>query len=75
MNPPLAESDLRSLDADEVRIAAAAPAEPGARAAASPAAPDLPGRAVGWLLLAGFLLLLVSEAWAANRSAAPVLSG
>ena len=75
VNPPLAESDLRTLDADEVRIAAAAPAEPGAGMAANPGAPELPGRAVGWLLLAGFGLLLVSEAWAANRSAAPVLSG
>lgn len=72
VNPPLAESDLRTLDADEVRIAAAAPSEPAGPTAASPAAPDLPGRAVGWLLLAGFGLLLVSEAWAANRSAAPV---
>ncbi len=75
VNPPLAESDLRTLDPDEVRIAAAAPAEPGDQAAASSAGPELPGRAVGWLLLAGFLLLLVSEAWAANRSAAPALPG
>ena len=71
VNPPLAESDLRTLDAAEVRMAAAASPEGEAPAAANPVAPDLPGRAVGWLLLAGFGLLLVSEAWAANRSAAP----
>ncbi|MDE2971580.1 MAG: VWA domain-containing protein [Acidobacteriota bacterium] len=71
VNPPLAESDLRTLDAAEVRMAAVASVEGEAPAAANPVAPDLPGRAVGWLLLAGLLLLLVSEAWAANRSAAP----
>lgn len=75
VNPPLAESDLRTLDPAEVRIAAVASAEGEAQAAANPVAPDLPGRAVGWLLLAGFLLLLVSEAWAANRSVAPGYPG
>ncbi|MDE2658658.1 MAG: VWA domain-containing protein [Acidobacteriota bacterium] len=74
VNPPLAESDLRSLDAAEVRIAAVAAAE-GEAAAASPVAPDLPGRAAAWLLLAAFLLLLVSEAWAANRSVASRIAG
>ena len=74
VNPPLAESDLRTLDPEDVRIAAAAPSEPGAPAAANPAAPELPGRAVSWLLLAGLGLLLAGEAWAANRSAAPAPS-
>ena len=74
VNPPLAESDLRTLDPQDVRIAAAAPTEAGVGAAAGPAVPELPGRPASWLLLAGFLLLLVSEAWAANRSAVPVLT-
>ncbi len=75
VNPPLAESDLRALDPAEVRIAAVASAAGEAQAAATPVAPDLPGRAASWLLLAGLLLLLVSEAWAANRSAAPGVPG
>ena len=75
MNPPLAESDLRTLDPAEVRIAAVASAEGEAQTAANPVAPDLPGRAASWLLLAAFLLLLLSEAWAANRSAAPGIPG
>ena len=75
VNPPLAESDLRTLDAAEVRMAAVASVEGEAQAAANPNTPDLPGRAVGWLLLAGFLLLLLSEAWAANRTAAPGVPG
>ena len=74
VNPPLAESDLRTLDAAEVRMAAAAP-QGETETAANPVAPDLPGRAAAWLLLAAFLLLLVSEAWAANRTAAPGVPG
>ena len=74
VNPPLAESDLRTLDAAEVRMAAAAP-QAETETAANPVAPDLPGRAAAWLLLAAFLLLLVSEAWAANRTAAPGVPG
>ena len=74
VNPPLAESDLRTLDAAEVRMAAAAP-QGETETAANPVAPDLPGRATAWLLLAAFLLLLVSEAWAANRTAAPGVPG
>lgn len=74
VNPPLAESDLRALDSTEVRMAAVAPAGAEEPTGVGTVAPDLPGRAMGWLLLAGLFLLLVSEAWAANRSAAPVLS-
>ncbi len=74
VNPPLAESDLRTLDGAEVRMAAAAP-QGETETAANPVAPDLPGRAAAWLLLAAFLLLLVSEAWAANRTAAPGVPG
>ena len=74
VNPPLAESDLRTLDAAEVRMAAAAP-QGETETAANPVVPDLPGRAAAWLLLAAFLLLLVSEAWAANRTAAPGVPG
>jgi len=75
VNPALAESDLRTLDPAEVRIAAVAAAEGDGQTAANPVAPDLPGRAASWLLLAGFLLLLVSEAWAANRSVASGVPG
>ena len=75
VNPPLAESDLRTLDPAEVRMAAVASPEGETDAAANPVAPDVPGRAASWLLLAAFLLLLVSEAWAANRSAAPGVAG
>ena len=73
VNPPLAESDPRTLDPGDVRMAAAAPPEPETEVGASPAAPAAAGRAVAWMLLGGLLLLLVSEAWAANRSAAPAL--
>lgn len=71
VNPPLAESDLRVVDAAEVRMAAVASVEGEAQGAANAVAPDLSGRAASWLLLAAFGLLLVSEAWAANRTAAP----
>ena len=73
VNPPLVESDLRALDPAEVRMAAAAPPEPESEVAATPTTPELPGRAVWWLLLGGLVLLLASEAWAANRSVAPTL--
>ncbi len=73
VNPPLVESDLRALDPTEVRMAAAARPEPESEVAATQATPELPGRAVWWLLLGGLVLLLASEAWAANRSVAPAL--
>ena len=73
VNPPLGESDLRALDPAEVRMAAAAPPEPESAVAATTATAELPGRAVWWLLLGGLVLLLASEAWAANRSVAPAL--
>ncbi len=73
VNPPLAESDLRALDAADVRMAAAAPTEPESEVAATGATPELPGRAAWWLLLGALVLLLASEAWAANRSVASAL--
>ena len=73
VNPPLIESDLRALDPTEVRMAAAARPEPESEVTATQATPQLPERAVWWLLLGGLVLLLASEAWAANRSVAPAL--
>ena len=73
VNPPLAESDLRALDAADVRMAAAAPTEPESEVAATGATTELPGRAAWWLLLGALVLLLASEAWAANRSVASAL--
>ena len=73
VNPPLVESDLRALDPTEVRMAAAARPEPESEVTATQATPQLPERAVWWLLLGGLVLLLASEAWAANRSVAPAL--
>lgn len=66
VNPPLVESDLRPLDAEEVRIGAAARQEPeaGEEAEAGGVPPGM-GFPLWWLLLGGFALLLVAEAWAA----------
>ncbi len=66
VNPPPSESDLRVLDADEVRIGAAAPPVPANEESAAAGIP--PAGFPAWrLLLAGFGLLLAAEAWAANR--------
>ncbi len=72
VNSPVAESDLRTLDPADVRMAAAAPAEPETVAVQAATTPEAGGQAVAWLLLSGLLLLLASEAWAANRRVAPV---
>ena len=74
-NPPLPESDLRDLDGEEVRIGAAAPrgGDP-ANAGEAAAAPEAPRVAVWWLLLVGLGLLLLSEAWFANRFVGPAPS-
>lgn len=69
VNPPLLESDLRTLDAAEVRMGAAAPHDPEGVVAGEPASPESPGRPAWQLLLAGLALLLAAEAWAANRRA------
>ena len=75
-NPPLPESDLRALDSQEVRIGAAAPAEPAdAAASGAEATPDAPRVAAWWLLLAGLGLLLLGEAWFANRAVTPSPAG
>ena len=74
VNPPLAESDLHPLDAEEVRIGVAAPEARSEAGAESADNPQAFGRPVWWILLGGLALLLAAEAWAANRKVAPALA-
>ena len=71
VNTPLAESDLRTLDAAEVRMGAAAPRSSDRPATAGapagePVLPEAPGRPAWPLLLAALAVLLVAEGWFAN---------
>ena len=67
VNPPLSESDLRPLDADEVRIGSAAPEAPAGEAPGDSGNPQQAGFPLWWILFTGIALLLIAEAWAANR--------
>lgn len=69
VNPPSSESDLRSLDAAEVRIGAGAPGTLAGEAPGESGSTQQAGFPLWWMLFVGVALLLTAEAWAANRRA------